>query len=89
MRAAVVAGLGGLVVGHILWLIGITLATNTNHVERWVLVAIGVSLVVALVAALLGWLWYRHRAFAKAWFAWGLAISPVLFSIAVLGVTYL
>ena len=89
MRATVVAGLGGLVIGHMLWLVGIKLATNSNHVEGWVLVVAGVSFALTLVCGWLGWVFRRQQAYAKAAFAWGLVISPLLFSIAVLGVTYL
>ena len=38
MRNVVVAGIGGLVVGHILWLIGITAAMDSASVSTWVLV---------------------------------------------------
>ena len=89
MRATIVAGLGGLVIGHMLWLVGIKLATHTESVNAWVLVVAGVSLVLALVGGFLGRKFYRRRAFAKAWFFWGLPASPVLFSLSVLGVTYL
>ena len=89
MRATIVAALGGLVIGHMLWLIGIKLATNTEHVNAWVLVVVGVSAVIAVVAVLLGRRYHRQRAFAKAAFSWALPVSPVLFSISVLGVTYL
>jgi hypothetical protein len=89
LRATVVAGLGGLVIGHVLWLIGIKLATHTEHVNAWVLVVAAVSLAVAVAGSLLGRMAYRRKAFAKAAFLWGLPISPVLFSLSVLGVTYL
>ena len=36
-----VAGIGGLVIGHILWLIAISLAISTTAVERWVLIVVG------------------------------------------------
>jgi hypothetical protein len=89
LRATIVAGLGGLVIGHMLWLVGITLATNSQSVNLWVLVVAGVSFAVALGGGLLGWSYYRRKASAKAAFLWGLPISPLLFSFAVLGVTYL
>jgi hypothetical protein len=89
LRATVVAWLGGLVIGHILWLVGIKLATNSHHVNAWVLVVAGISFALALAAGLLGWKFHRQKAFGKAMFLWGLPISPVLFSLSVLGVTYL
>ena len=88
MRATIVAGLGGLIVGHMLWLLAISLATQTTTVNTWVLaVAIG-SLLLAIVGGLLGGVYYRRKAFAKAAFLWCLPISPVVFSISVLAVTY-
>jgi hypothetical protein len=85
----VVAGIGGLIIGHVLWLVGISLAIATTDVSTWVLVIAGVSLVVALVGGLLGQRFHRAKAYAKAWFAWCLPMAPVLLSIIVLGVTYL
>jgi len=89
LRATIVAGIGGLVIGHILWLVGIKFATETESVNAWVLVVAGLSLVVGLVGGVLGLMFHRRRAFAKAAFLWCLPIAPVLFSVSVLGVTYL
>jgi hypothetical protein len=89
LRATIVAGIGGLVIGHILWLVGIKFATETQNVNAWVLVVAGISFVVGLVGGLFGLLNHRRRAFAKAAFLWCLPIAPVLFSLSVLGVTYL
>jgi hypothetical protein len=89
LRATIVAGLGGLVIGHVLWLVGIKLASNSQSVSFWVLVVAGISFALALAGGLVGWVCYRRKAFAKAAFLWGLPISPLLFSLAVLGVTYL
>ena len=89
MRATVVAGIGGLILGHVLWLVAISFATKTTTVNSWVLVVSGVSVVVALLAGLLGRWFYQRKASAKAWFAWGLPIAPVLLTVSVLGVTYL
>jgi predicted phage tail protein len=89
LRSVIVAGIGGLVIGHILWLVGIKFATATQSVNSWVLVVAGVSLVVGLIGGLLGLRYHRRRASAKAAFLWCLPISPVLFSLSVLGVTYL
>ena len=55
LRAIWVAGIGGLVVGHILWLAGISIAIATRTVSSWVLVVAAVSIVVGAVAAALGW----------------------------------
>jgi hypothetical protein len=89
VRAIWVAGIGGLVVGHILWLAGISVAIATQSVSIWVLVVAGVSFVVAAVAAYLGWRCYRRKDEIWAAFLWLLPVSPVLLSLTVLGVTYL
>jgi hypothetical protein len=89
LRATIVAAIGGLVIGHILWLVGIKLATDTQQVNTWVLVVAGVSFVIGIVGGFLGLKYHRVRATAKAAFLWCLPISPVLFSLSVLGVTYL
>lgn len=89
MRATIVAGIGGLVIGHVLWLVGIKFATETQHVNAWVLVVAGISFAVGVVGGLLGLKYHRRHASAKAAFLWGLPILPVLFSVSVLGVTYL
>ena len=38
MRSVVVAGVGGLLLGHIAWLILISLATASSSISTWVLV---------------------------------------------------
>ena len=89
MRSIWVAGIGGLVVGHILWLAGISIAIATRSVNSWVLVVAAVSIVLGAVAAALGWRSYRDKSEVWAAFLWALPVSPVLLSLIVLGVTYL
>jgi hypothetical protein len=89
LRDAVVAGIGGLFIGHLLWLIAINFAVATTTVNAWVLVISAVCLVLAIVLGLLGWRFYQRKASAKAAFLWFLPVSPVLLTLAVLGVTYL
>lgn len=89
MRAIWVAGIGGLVVGHILWLAGISIAIATSSINAWVLVVAAVSVVVGIVAGVLGWRAYREKSDIWAAFLWALPVSPVLLSLCVLGVTYL
>jgi hypothetical protein len=89
VRATIVAGLGGLIVGHMLWLLAISLATKTLTVNAWVLVVAAGSLLLAIAAGLIGRTYHGRRAFAKAAFLWCLPISPLVFSISVLAVTYL
>lgn len=79
-------------VGHILWLAGISGAIASRDISTWVLVVAGVSLVVGAAAGMLGWRqWKRQTPKGETWavFLWGLTVSPVLLSLVVLGVTYL
>ncbi len=89
MRATIVAGLGGLIVGHMLWLVAISIATKTTTVNAWVLVLAAASFALAVMGGLLGRMLHRRKHFGKAAFLWCLPVSPVLFSISVLAVTYL
>jgi hypothetical protein len=89
LRANVVAGIGGLLIGHILWLIAISFAVATTTVNAWVLVISGACLVFAVVLGALGWIFHRRKASAMAAFLWCLPIFPVLLTLSVLGVTYL
>jgi hypothetical protein len=89
LRAIWVAGIGGLVVGHILWLAGISIAIATGSVNSWVLVVAAVSFVGGAVAAYFGWRSYKQKSDIWAGFLWALPVSPVLLSLTVLGVTYL
>lgn len=89
MRATIVAGLGGLIIGHMLWLLAISVATKTTTVNAWVLLIAGVSLALAIAGGLLGRRFHARKAHAKAAFAWALPVSPILLSLSVLAVTYL
>jgi cytochrome bd-type quinol oxidase subunit 2 len=88
-RAIWVAGIGGLIVGHMLWLAGISIAIATRTVSSWVLVVAAVSFLVGIVAGLLSWRAYQRKSEVLAAFLCALPISPVLLSLVVLGVTYL
>lgn len=89
MRAQVVAAVGGLVIGHILWLLAITVAINTSDVSFWVLIVSAVIIAVAIGIGLLGLRSYRRKDQVWTAFLWALPVAPVLMTVAVLGVTYL
>ncbi|MDV3125624.1 hypothetical protein M1247_11925 [Mycobacterium sp. 21AC1] len=89
MRNEIVAGIGGLVVGHILWLAAISFATDAVKVNEWVLVVAAASFVLGVVGGVLGWRRAQQKSYVWAAFLWCLPVSPVLFSVGVLGVTYL
>jgi uncharacterized membrane protein YoaK (UPF0700 family) len=89
LRAIWVAGIGGLAIGHILWLAGMSIAGATRTVSSWVLVVAAASFVLGAVAGVLGRRCYQRKSAVWAAFLWGLPLSPVLLSLTVLGVTYL
>ena len=87
--SVVVAGIGGLILGHVLWLLAISLATGSPSSSTIVLF---LTLLVLLGAAgvwYLAWQRYQRRDLVWAAFLAGLPVSPVIFTIIVLGVTYL
>ncbi len=89
VRSVIVAGIGGLLLGHILWLILISLATTSSSINTWVLV---ISVLVIAGAVVLGrqaWQRYQRQDFAWAAFLGALPVSPVIFTLIVLGQTYL
>jgi branched-subunit amino acid ABC-type transport system permease component len=89
LRNSVVAAIGGLVVGHILWLIAISLAMDMDEVSTWVLVVAAVVVVGGAVSVYFARKFQQRKVFVKAAFLWCLPILPVLMTIGVLGDTYL
>ena len=89
LKATLVAGIGGLVIGHILWLIVISVAIATSSVNFWVLIVSAIIIVLSAVAVVVGWRFHQRKSEAWAAFLWCLPISPILFTLCVLGVTYL
>lgn len=87
--STIVAGIGGLVIGHILWLVGISIATSAYRVNFWVLV---LAALIAVSAVVVGWLarrMYERKRLVWAAFLACLPILPVAFTLIVLGVTYI
>lgn len=89
VRSVVVAGIGGLVLGHVLWLLGISVATSAQSVSTAVLIVSAILLAGAVLAIYRSWRSYQRAQWVRAAFLGGLAVSPVLFTVIVLGVTYL
>ena len=85
-----IAGVGGLILGHIAWLLGISLARAApSAVSTWVL-AVSVLFVLGAAAAISqARQLYERKDLIKAAFLAGLSVSPVIFTVVVLGVTYL
>ncbi|WP_372512820.1 hypothetical protein [Mycolicibacterium diernhoferi] len=88
-RAVVVAAISGLVIGHMLWLLAITLAIDTSDVSFWVLIASAVIVVSAAAVGWLGWRAYQRKDQVWTAFLWSVPVAPVLLTLTVLGVTYL
>ena len=89
VRSVVIAGVGGLLLGHILWLLGITAATDSGSRSTIVLILSAVFLIAAGYAIYRAWQYYGRQQWTPAAFLGGLAVSPVVFTLVVLGVTYL
>jgi len=89
VRSVVVAGIGGLVLGHILWLLGISLAINAPSRSTAVLLVSVVFLLAAGGVAYLAWQRYQRKELPWAAFLGALAVSPAVFTVIVLGITYL
>lgn len=84
-----IAGVGGLILGHILWLIGISVARAMSPVSTWVLLFSALFLLGAALAIHQARQYYQSKDWVRAAFLGGLAFSPVVFTVVVLGVTYL
>ena len=89
MKPALIAGIGGVLLGHALWLIGISMATGSASRDTAVLVVSVLFLLFAAAMAYLAWQRYQRRELTWSAFLAGLALSPVVFTVIVLGVTYL
>ena len=85
----VIAGIGGFILGHILWLAGISLATKSSSVSTMVLVVSAVFVFASAAVGYLAWLKYQRGQLVWATFLGCLPISPIIFTVIVLGVTYL
>jgi cytochrome bd-type quinol oxidase subunit 2 len=89
LRATVVAAVGGLIVGHILWLIATSMAIATSEVEHWMLIISAVILAASAASFYVGWRHYRRASYVWAAFLLCLPISPVFLTLGMLGVMYL
>ena len=89
MKPALIAGIGGVLLGHALWLIGISMATGSASRSTAVVVVSVLFLLFAAAMAYLAWQRYQFRELTWAAFLAGLAFSPVVFTVIVIGVTYL
>ena len=89
MKPALIAGVGGALLGHALWLIGISIATGSSSRSTAVLIVSALFLIGAGAALYQVWNYYQRKQWTPAAFLAGLAFSPIVFTTVVLGVTYL
>jgi hypothetical protein len=89
VRSVIVAGIGGLLLGHILWLLLISLATGSQSVSTWVLVIAVLVIAGAAAAGYQAWQRYQRKDLVWAAFLGALPVSPVIFTLIVLGQSYL
>ena len=89
MKPALIAGVGGVLLGHALWLIGISIATASSSVSTGVLVVSALCVLGAGAAIYQAWNYYQRKKWTQAAVLGGLAFSPMVFTTIVLGVTYL
>ena len=85
---SILAAIGGVIAGYVLWLVAISIGDALTTVSRWGLVVLIASLVFALGALLWGRR-LRRRGNVLASFAFALPVLPVLLSIGVLADSYL
>jgi hypothetical protein len=86
---SILAAIGGVIAGYVLWLVAISIGDALTTVSRWGVVVLIGSLVFGLVALLWGRRLRRERNFSLASFAFALPVLPVLLSIGVLADSYL
>ena len=76
MRSAVIAGVGGALLGHILWLLGMSLATGSSSVSTAVLVVSAALLILAGLLIYHGLQGYHREQRTKAVLLGGFARAP-------------
>ena len=84
-----ISGVGGLLLGHALWLVGISIALGSTSVNGGVLIVSAFFLLTAGAMLYLAWQQHQRKQLLPAAFLAGLAFSPVVFTLIVLGETYL
>lgn len=85
----VVGAIGGVVIGYILWLVGVSIGVTTATTATWSVVILIISVLAGAVIWLAGWRLYRRRIHPWAAFLFGLPILPVVLSLCVITVAYL
>jgi len=82
-------GIGGVIVGYLLWLVAISIGDAVATVSIWSLVVLLVSALFAVWATLRGRRLRRQQNYPLASFVLALPVIPVVLSLAVLFRTYI
>ncbi|MBV9091535.1 MAG: hypothetical protein JO044_16795 [Mycobacteriaceae bacterium] len=85
----VVGAIGGVLIGYILWLVGVSIGVTTATTATWSVIILIVSLVAGAASWIAGWRLRRRRVHPWAAFLLGLPILPVILSLCVITVAYL
>ena len=85
----VVGAIGGVVIGYILWLVGVSIGVTTATTATWSVVILIISVLAGVAAFAGGWRLRRRRIHPWAAFLFGLPILPVILSLCVITVAYL
>ncbi|OBK25771.1 hypothetical protein A5634_25725 [Mycobacterium asiaticum] len=90
MRTETVLGaIGGLIVGYVLWLAGITIGDDITTVSQWSVAVLVLSAALAIGAVIGGLLMRWRRKDGWSAFAFGVPVLPVVLSLALLANLYL
>jgi Ca2+/Na+ antiporter len=85
----VVGAIGGVVIGYILWLVGVSIGVGLATTATWSVIVLVVSMLVGVLAWLAGWRLRRRHVHPWATFLFALPILPVVLSLCVITVAYL
>jgi heme O synthase-like polyprenyltransferase len=81
-------GIGGVIVGYLVWLVAYSIGMATSTVSVWGPIVLALSAACALWALLYGRRLRRKRNYPLASFMFALPVLPVLLSVGVLVITY-
>ncbi|KAA1248905.1 hypothetical protein F0Q45_18080 [Mycobacterium simiae] len=83
-----VGGIGGVATGYVVWLVAMSIGEDLTTVSRWSMAVLMLSGVLAVCAAVGGWLLRWRSNYLWAAFAFGLPVFPMVLTMAVLADIY-
>lgn len=84
----IAGALGGLATGYVVWLLGISTGDNATA-GQWGPLVLLASVLLGIAAAIWGTWQFRRGKQARAAFAFGLPVLPVVLTLAILADVYL